>query len=260
MGWLERFAEGRKKAAEERKKAVEEWRKKAAEDRWKKYDEESRIFHADIKRREAESELLLENLRTSLMTDEEKAAAEKKKEDAHIERMEAAAEKKKKAAEEKKKAAAEEKKKAAAEKKKRESFEAFCQNQNVPEELINLSDPLVTEIDDIGYVNAKGWVTIAPMIPIIRSILLSKNSENKLSIEDGDFLVKHIDQVQLLEQIANGETTMKEARRILQSGFKGSPEAVNMMLDGMSEEVVRKLNKIPPKPNSDFNKDFNKGG
>ena len=136
------------------------------------------------------------------------------------------------------KAAAE---KAAAEKARaKKKAEDDLRGLGINEDLIEITeDPTRMSIDDIAFIHARGWVGDKTMRPVIDSIL-NGTGKGRLTVEQGEALYRFREHGELLAAVASGERTTKWAIALMEGGFSESPEAIRMVLGGMSAAAARR--------------------
>ncbi len=94
-------------------------------------------------------------------------------------------------------------------------------------------------IDDIAFIHARGWVGDKTMRPVIDSIL-NGTGKGRLTVEQGEALYRFREHGELLAAVASGERTTKWAIALMEGGFSESPEAIRMVLGGMSAAAARR--------------------
>ena len=103
-----------------------------------------------------------------------------------------------------------------------------------------------TPIDDVAHIQARGWISESNMHPVIHSILNKRRK--RLTVDDGDYLFRYREHKVLLEALGAGKKSMDWAKQLLESGFAGNVEAMEMVVDGMSVAAARKAYGLDPGP------------
>jgi hypothetical protein len=124
----------------------------------------------------------------------------------------------------------------------------FFKDRNISDELQGMVKikSMVATIDNVGYIHVRGWISHPNMHPIIHSILNKKRK--RLTVDDGDYLFRYREHKVLLEALGAGKKSMDWAKQLLESGFAGNVEAMEMVVDGMSVAAARKAYGLGPGP------------